>query len=71
MKNLLIGFVLFLTGCAGSQTLRGSDYTRTEKPPSYEKQPRESPSTLPYIIWGTIAIGTGILVWCEFKKTKQ
>ena len=71
MKNLLIGCIMFLAGCAGSQTLRGSDYTRTERPPSYEGQPGESKSILPYIVWGTVTIGVGLLVWYEFKKPKQ
>lgn len=71
MKNLLIGCTIFLAGCAGTQTLRGSDYTRTEKPSSYESQSKESNSIFPYIIWGTVTIGVGLLVWHEFKKPKQ
>ena len=73
--SVLISIMLLVSmcGCAGDQTLRTNDYTRTERPESYPKVEVEKNSFMyqatPHIIWGVAVLGLSFWLWKDHKKS--
>jgi hypothetical protein len=78
----LIGSVLIsimilthMFGCAGNQSLRGADYTRTEKPESFPEVELDKTSFVyratPHIIWISVVLGLSFWLWKDYKKSNR
>ena len=73
--SVLISIMLVVSmfGCAGDQTLRTSDYTRTERPESYPIVEVEKTSFIyqatPHIIWVLVVLGLSFWLWKDYKKS--
>ncbi len=64
-----------MVGCAGNQVLRGTDYTKTERPEDFPQRKIDKTSFLyqvtPHAIWGTAVIGLGFWLWKDYKKSRR
>jgi len=75
--SVLISIMILVSlfGCAGDQTLRTSDYTRTERPESFPEVKAEKTSFLyqatPHIMWGAAVLGLSFWLWKDYKKSNR
>ena len=75
MVSVLITIIIItcMFGCAGDQTLRTNDYTRTERPESYPEVEVEKDSFIyqatPHIIWLSAVLGLSFWLWKDHKKS--
>ena len=66
MRGLLLSLVL-MTGCAGTQTLKGYNHAQPEPTPEGVVEP-EAKSVNPWIVWGITVVAISGLTWYMFKK---
>jgi len=75
ITSVLITIIVItcMFGCAGDQTLRTNDYTRTERPESYPIVEVEKTSFIyqatPHIIWVLAVLGLSFWLWKDYKKS--
>ena len=77
LVSVIISMMILVSmvGCAGNQVLRGTDYTKTERPEDFPERKIDKTSFLyqvtPHVIWGTAVIGLGFWLWKDYTKSRR
>lgn len=68
MRAILLSAVL-LTGCAGTQTLKGYNNAEPEEVVVVEEDPE--PIVNPWVLWGVTVVGLSLLTWHMFYTQRK